>query len=200
MDSVVNDMNRKIFPEKSSSLPVVGIIHSRRTHMTDSDELDNMNDEADLLSNSDTDTGTLTARSEIDRKLLVGTNGGSSSNSSSYAVKTEFEDFYRIIPSLTHSGLAISNARKEKILKCNKDPFEQQGIRTRIQAADGGTTTAVISGSYVICSSSSSSSDSESAGCERIKLFDGIRSDEESSSDLPGHWIELRTINSNRTG
>lgn len=197
----MNDMNRKIFPENSRTLPVVVIgttMHSRRTHMTDSDELDNVNDEADLLfsSGTDTDIDTLTARSEMDRKLLVGTEGGSSSSSD--CVKAEYEDFYRNIPSLTHSGLAISNARKEKILKCNnKDPFEQQGMRTRIQAAavaaDGGDTmTAVVSGSYVTCSS-----DSESAS-ERIKLFDGMRSDEE-PSDLPGHWIELRTINSNRT-
>lgn len=190
----MNDMNRKIFPEKSSTLPVVivGTMHSR-TQLTDCDELDNVNDEADLLSSSGTDTekDTLTARSEIERKLLVGTDGGSSSSSSD-GMKTEFEDFYRSIPSLTHSGLAISNARKAKILKCNRDPFEQQGMRTRIQATDGGTMTAVVSGSYVICSS-----DSESAS-ERIKLFDGVRSDEQ-HPDQPGHWIELRTININRT-
>lgn len=186
---MVNDMNRKIFPEKSST--VVGTMHSR-THLTDTDELDNMNDEADLLSSSGTDTekDTLTARSEMERKLLLGTDGASSSSD---GVKTEFEDFYRSIPSLTHNGLAISNARKAKILKCNMDPFEQQGMRTRIQATDGGTMTAVVSGgSYIICSG-----DSESAS-ERVKLFDGVRSDGQ-HPDQPEHWIELRTINSNRT-
>jgi len=188
-------MNRKIFPEKSSFVPfvVIGIMHSRSSELINKDDLNNADDVVGLLSSSGAETDmavSLTARSDVDgMKLLIGTDadGGSSDR-----LKTEFEDFYRIIPSLTHSGLAISNARKEKILQC-KDPFEQ-GMRTRTHVAATvvslGTTTAVDSSSYL-------TSSSEGDVSERVKLFDGGMSNEE-PFDEPGHWIELRTISNRR--
>ena len=162
-------MNRRVFPENIAKVYVVGMILSKNDDMIASDDL---TDETKLLT-------TLTARSDFDRKPIL-TNIGHSSDSMD-RLKTDFEDFYRIIPSLTHSGLAISNARRDKVLQC-KNPFEE-GTKFH-----GCKDTNSVPEMY----SSTSSHRSAYDDSERVKLFSGSPSDVVPFDD-PGHWIELRT-------